>query len=636
MKGLFDLDYWPIYLGKKLKAFSIWFHKFKDFTNLTIPLRFLWFLLTRKKARKNKLKTPLPDYIGYWRYLIFKQNKKIQFKTVVTFALISLLFFGATSLGAVYFFKHARADQFARTAKSALQNKDFRTAFLTAHSAHLIKKEDINILRTLVSSAQAVDHFRSLEWSLKLANRADASLDDQMIYLRLCIEQKHYEEVINWLDQTTFPPERTLDSLYLRSMILALRDTEGEYEAIALIQACLSENPNDEKFCHLLWEISLKSSQENLIEEGLTHMRNKAEGRDNLAKHALRRLILHPSVSPNEKKEYSQKIWALPNCSLSDAVLSIHGSIGSKKLKGSLLMEFLSRQFDEVKTAESQELVISLLNQIGRSDTVVDLMKMKDNTTAFNKDKIISLIKASLSNGDTRLFRDLYYDHEELLTDIERKFFEILLRLKIGLTRDIGNEVIGLLQLAKPEEIETIRRFLFFIESDQTILSFVEQVHRKKIANQEVRYLLASCYQRLADQKNLYQVLSTTNLPAKIISFQGEQQTCYLKALNGLNLENCLRWAEHAFTKVPQSHALCYTLALCYLRMDDPSSALSVIRPLLLQPPPKCPSQRTIAAWTIMKNGQPKLALQWVPIEYEPYLLPPEREIIEEIMAVQL
>ena len=299
-------------------------------------------------------------------------------------------------------------------------------------------------------------------------------------------------------------------------------------------------------------------------------------------------------------------------------------------------MEFLSRQFDEVKTAESQELVISLLNQIGRSDTVVDLMKMKDNTTAFNKDKIISLIKASLSNGDTRLFRDLYYDHEELLTDIERKFFEILLRLKIGLTRDIGNEVIGLLQIAKPEEIETIRRFLFFIESDQTILSFVEQVHRKKIANQEVRYLLASCYQRLADQKNLYQVLSTTNLPAKIISFQGEQQTCHLKALNGLNLENCLRWAENAFTKVPQSHALCYTLALCYLRMDDPSSALSVIRPLLLQPPPKCPSQRTIAAWTIMKNGLPKLAQQWVPIEYEPYLLPPEREIIEEIMAVQL
>ena len=90
-------------------------------------------------------------------------------------------------------------------------------------------------------------------------------------------------------------------------MILALRDTEGEYEAIALIQACLSENPNDEKFCHLLWEISLKSSQENLIEEGLTHMRHKAEGRDNLAKHALRRLILHPSVPPNEKKRIFPK-----------------------------------------------------------------------------------------------------------------------------------------------------------------------------------------------------------------------------------------------------------------------------------------------------------------------------------------
>ena len=261
---------------------------------------------------------------------------------------------------------------------------------------------------------------------------------------------------------------------------------------------------------------------------------------------------------------------------------------------------------------------------------------MKNDPGIFNKEKIISLIKSSLSNGDTQLFRNLYYDHEELLTDTERKFFELLLRLKLGIKKEIGQEVVGLLKKAKPAEVETIRRFLFFIDSDQTILSFVEQVHRKKFANQEVRYLLASCYQRLADQKNLHQVLSSTQLPDKIISFQGEQQTCYLKALNGLGLENCLRWAEHAFPKVPQSHALRYTLALCYLRMDDPSSALSVIRPLLIQPPPNCPSQRTIAAWTMFKNGQPELAQQWVPLEYEPYLLPPEREIIREIMAVQL
>ena len=636
MKGLFDLDYWPIYLGKKLKALSIWFKSFKNFKKITIPLRFIWFVLIRKPVRKKKFKIPFSDHLPYWRHLILKQNKKIPVKKIGMLALILLPFLVTAVFGSMYFFKQARADQFARTAKSAMEKKDFRTAFLTAHSAHLMKQEDVTILRTLVSSAQAVDHFRVLEWSLKLANRADASLDDQMLYLRICIEQKRYAEVMNWLDQADFPPERNLDALYLRSMLLALRDPEGEHEAVALIQACLSENPNDEKFCHLLWEISLKSTQENLIEQGLTHMRNKAEGRNNLAKYALRRLILHPDVSTEDKKKYSQKIWALPNRSLSDAVLSIHGSIGTSKLKGSLLMEFLSRQFDEVKTAESQELVISLLNQIGRSDTVVDLIKMKNDPGIFNKEKIISLIKSSLSNGDTQLFQNLYYDHEELLTDTERKFFELLLRLKLGIKKEIGQEVVGLLKKAKPAEVETIRRFLFFIESDQTILSFVEQVHRKKFANQEVRYLLASCYQRLADQKNLHQVLSSTQLPDKIISFQGEQQTCYLKALNGLGLENCLRWAEHAFPKVPQSHALRYTLALCYLRMEDPSSALSVIRPLLRHPPPNCPSQRTIAAWTMFKNGQPELAQQWVPLEYEPYLLPPEREIIREIMAVQL
>lgn len=636
MKGLFDLDYWPIYLGKRIKALSLWFKSFRNFKKVTTPLRYICFSFRNRSKNKINLRFPLSGHLSYWRHILRKKNQTLPLKKLGIIALISLpvLIFGLFL--SLSLFKEARAGQFARTAKSAMETNDFRTAFLTAHKAHLMKHEDINILRTLVSSSAAVNHFRSLEWSLKLATRPDASLDDQMNYLRNCIEQNKYTEVMDWLDRTEFAPERELDAVYLRAMLLCLRDAEGEHEAIALIRACINESPMDEKFCHLLWEISLKSEQESLMDEGLTHMQEKAEGSDSLAKHAMRRLILHPKVTEQNKKIHAAKLWSLPNRSLSDAILSIHGSIGRKRLKGSLLMEFLERQFDEVKASETQQVIISLLNQIGRTATVVDLMKMKKSTHSFDKERVISLIKSSLSNGDTNLFRNLYFDHEELLTPTERKFFELLLRLKIGVKKDIGNEVAAILEEANPDEMETIRRFLFLIESDQTIVSFANHVRRQNIANQEVKYLLINCYQRLADQESLVQLLTSTQLPEKFHSFKGEQQTCYLKALNGLDLENCLRWAEHTFSKVPQSHALRYTLALCYLRLDDPSSAFSIIRPLISQSLPNCPSQRTVAALTMLHNGEPELARKWAPVDYQPFLLPQEREIVKEILAVQL
>ena len=636
MKGFFDLDYWPIYLGKKIKALSLWFKSLGNFKKVTMPLRYIWFTIRHRPKNKKRFRFPLSGHLSYWRYILRKKNQKLPLKKLGIIALFSLpvLIFGIFL--SLYLFKEARADQFARTAKSAMEINDFRTAFLTAHKAHLMMHEDISILRTLVSSSAAINHFRNLEWSLKLANHSDASLDDQMNYLKYCIEQNKYREVMDWLDQAEFAPERKLDALYLRAMLLCLRDAEGEHEAIALIRECLNESPKEEKFCHLLWEISLKSEQESLMDEGLTHMQEKAEGSDILAKHATRRLILHPKLTAEDRKTYAAKLWSLPNRSLSDAILSIHGSIGQKRLKGSLLMEFLGRQFDEVKASGTQQVIISLLNQIGRTDTVVDLMKMKRSTHSFDKERIISLIKSSLSNGDTTLFRNLYFDHEELLTPTEREFFELLLRLKIGVKKEIGNEVTSLLEQANPDEMETIRRFLFLIESDQIIISFAKQVRRQNLANQEVKYLLINCYQRLADQENLVQLLGSTQLPEKFHSFKGEQQTCYLKALNKLDLENCLRWAEHAFSKVPQSHALRYTLALCYLRLDDPSSALSIIRPLLSHSLPNCPSQRTVAALTMLRNGEPELAQKWAPIDYQSFLLPQERAMIEEILAVQL
>jgi len=636
MKGLFDLDYWPIYLGKKIKALSLWFKSLRNFKKVTMPFRYIWFRIRHRPKNKKNFRLPLAGHLSYWRHILRRKNQKLPLKKWGIIALFSLPVLIIGIFLSLYFFKEARADQFARTAKSAMEINDFRTAFLTAHKAHLMKHEDINILRTLVSSSAAVNHFRNLEWSLKLANRPDASLDDQMNYLRYCIEQNKYREVMNWLDQTEFAPDRKLDAVYLRAVLLCLRDAEGEHEAIALIRACLNESPTDEKFCHLLWEISLNSEQESLMDEGLAHMQEKAEGSDSLAKHAMRRLILHPKVTAENKKIHAAKLWSLPNRSLSDAILSIHGSIGRKRLKGSLLMEFLEREFDEVKASGTQQVIISLLNQIGRTSTVIDLMKMKEGTHSFDKERIISLIKSSLSNGDTTLFRNLYFEHEELLTSTERRFFELLLRLKIGIKNEIGDEVASLLKQANPEEMETIRRFLFFIESDQTIVSFANQVRRQNLANQEVRYLLINCYQRLADQENLVQLLASTHLPEKFHSFRGEQQTCYLKALNGLDLGNCLRWAEHAFSKVPQSHALRYTLALCYLRLDDPSSALSIIRPLLSQSLPNCPSQRTVAALTMLRNGEPELAQKWAPVDYQPFLLPQEREIVKEILAVQL
>jgi len=140
MKGLFDLDYWPIYLGKKIKALSLWFKSLRNFKKITMPLRYIWFRIRHRPKNKNKFRLPLSGHLSYWRHILRKKNQKLPLKRLGIMALISLpiLIFGIFL--SIYLFKEARADQFARTAKSATEINDFRTAFLTAHKAHLMKQ----------------------------------------------------------------------------------------------------------------------------------------------------------------------------------------------------------------------------------------------------------------------------------------------------------------------------------------------------------------------------------------------------------------------------------------------------------------------------------------------------------------
>jgi len=114
-------------------------------------------------------------------------------------------------------------------------------------------------------------------------------------------------------------------------------------------------------------------------------------------------------------------------------------------------------------------------------------------------------------------------------------------------------------------------------------------------------------------------------------NLSGERQTCILKSFYGQDLNDCLRWAEVAFTSNPQNLATRYALALCYLKIGETNQAFSLLVPYFNSTPPLCPTQRLIGALTLHRSNRNQQALAWSPIRHRSLLIDAERELLAEI-----
>jgi hypothetical protein len=639
MNPLFTKFFWKLHFRRKKAEWNVFLIESKKRLSKNKFKYLLWLLKRNPKNSRFAVKKVKKRWLFYKpRYIgiFLKSSKKPRW------AIIGFTFFLVGILGTVVILvslpllKELKYHRFEKASLSAFENGDYSTALLTSQTCFLIKPDNTDPLEILVNSAEKLKHPRLSEWSKKLAEHKDATKEDKISWIERCLDLRDFgsAELAIQSFAEAFPGDE--DTIYYSCLIERFQsDEQATFRAFTLAQENLEKFPHSEKIHSVFWDICLNSNQVYFFEQGLINLKEKARLKSNLGKLAIRRLLQIPDLPDEERKKWASQMWEMENPSLLDAILCLDASYGNKNMNLKSFLFILGQEFESLVREENEEDLATILNRVGRPEMTKELLSLKKIPASENKEIFKETIRSALHKKQPKLVSDLLLACRTFLSANEQDFFTYLLNQNKQPEKTEQQVIEKLLNRSNADELESYRQFLSFFETPNFLIVYLEEINSRQPTHQGIKYLLANCYQRTGNFKKLKSIIDRTFLPAQVQQFSGEQQTCVLKALYQMDLENCKKWAEDAVLKYPMSQSAKYTLALSYLRLDSPQSAKAILRPLLFEPPPSCPTQRIIGSTTLLRNNLPKLAKKWAPIEHQDLLIDSELELLAEILAVK-
>ena len=644
MNPYFEKLFWKTYFRRKKKEAAVFYRdgvrKLKD------PETYKYFRWRLLKDRKKKRKTPTNKKRKRWLFykprflkIFFKSSKKPRWFLIgSTLTVVSLI---AAAIIVISFpiLKEYKFRKFEKTARAAFKNEDFHTSLLTSLTAHLAIPQDLGILRILVNSAKKLSHPRFMEWAQTLENHPSATVDDRLIYCRACIEKADWDEAERLLANIPNDDSTDEEYCYLLCQVYLADEELGEMKAFDIAYKFLQEKSDSLKISEFFWDLCLRSEQNFFYEEGLKNLKAGANSKGEISRAAHRRLLRLPHFSQEQKKHWANQLWKSGQPTLMDALLCLDATYGNGKLDLDNLLFVLGQEFRQLHQPEKKKELAQMLNQLGRPELARELIGQIAQIQTINpdefKERMLSTIKTAAFGQKIDLAREISLEIGPTLSKNERVFFN---RLLSGEDKNHSEEsdLFGeLFADANNEELENFRQFAVFFNQPQIIVSYLEELEKRKPKHVGIKYILISCYQRLGEFDKLQKILARTELPTEVIHFSGEHQTCIFKSLYGLELETCKVWAENALAEYPQSPSLRFTLALIYMKMGESQSARALISPYWSTTPPSCPTQRLIGAWTLAESNLHEEAKKWAPVNSLSLLTDVEKVILEKILSIK-
>lgn len=628
----FTKYFWKTWYKKKKKAWQVFIFETKKKYRSKITYKYVFWKITKtdKKKKKFNFRISFPISRRKISFLLKTNYKPWWWNSMITITVLVLLglptaYFGYPKLKEYKFYK------FKKTALAALQSDDLQTALLTSQAAYLLNREDFPNLKNLVESAEKLNHPRHLEWLKILANHQEAGANDHRNYINALLQNRWLSDAETWLTQhaSSFPEK---DRIFYQCLILPSKGEESKFRAIQIGLEYISQNPGISPLSEYIWDLSLQSQQIYFYEEAVKQMIESAKINSSLTAPALRRLLKTQTGSLDKRKEWAKKLWSMEDLSLLDAILCLNASFGKKVINGNSILYVLQKDFPELSTQEAKDKLVTLLNQVGRPETAQHILENAETNTTRTKKIFLQTIQSALQHQDNDLARDLIDQTIPVLSPTEKIFFDHLLEEVLS-KRGLSSEHLAkLFEECNEQELETIRMFLRFFQTPDFLLSFIEQMEILKPDQIGLKYLLATSYHRTGEFSKLQEIIRRTPLPETVGDIAGERQTCIQKALYGMEIEACTKWAETAFSQSPESLANRFTLALCYLQKNDHQNARSLLAPILQGTPPLCPTQRIIGALTLYRNGADEMAKKWAPVKHISLLTDAEKKLLGEIM----
>jgi hypothetical protein len=562
---------------------------------------FVWRFRQKAKVEKHaktvqasspKVKTG--DRMGEWAFLLLSPNKPASI-WMLQLGLVLLVLTPIAAIG-YHMARSWRIDNLHEASIAALKEKDLVTAWRTAHAAHLMRPQNIEILRVLRDASETLGHPRALEWSLKLSEHKKVTPDDQLALARLAIsmgERSIAEKVHASYIQKPGWDRMEADSL--RLFLAISRGRSAKPEALVLARGLLQRGCRSIEVCQAYWALCLDELDPALAPEGLAHMQTFIEEKDDLGRSALRHLLRSRKIEGPERIDYARKLWQFPNPTQKDALLYMDAVHHGKQFPAGSLQEYFK----------------------GKSESFASPMNVVDLTHSL----------AWL--GRRKDAADFYLSQEQdRLSQVEVNFLNSMFANKINDSGKVDEILARTIENATSRDLDALRQLIPLHTTPNAMVSLLERMEREVDSPVGVRHLLALCYQRLGRGGDLEDLLTRTPLPSLNPSPQVAEQTCRLKALYRQDVPACRRLAEKLVSSYPQTVSYRYLLALCYHLSERPGEAYTLLKPHLSGELPACPSQRLVGALSFAGVGLNEDAFHWMPLKNKEMLLEPEKELL--------
>ena len=580
-----------------------------------------------QKAKEVQSANSKPSIRHRWKFWLFQWKlPRKPLSVLVVRSLLVLMALAPLAIPIYYGLRIWRIDNFLDASVVALSNNELVTAWRTAHAAHLMEPDDIEILRALRNASEKANHPRSIEWSLKLVEHPEATDDDRLRFVELAVDRSERELAEQQLAQLERNDASRMKTDYLRLVLTLSRGQAAKPEALTLARTMLARGSTTLETYRLYWGLCLDSGNSAHTKEGLAHLRQTAKRNDELGREALRHLLKTKALSKTEYRDCARRLWTFRKPTRTDALLCLHAVFIGKPLPIEKLQPFLAKRFGPLSDPDETRQIAKALSELGRPKTAEALLLAETNATR-RASLLPELLRARILSKRHDEAAVILQDDNTSLSLSENLFFGSLLAQKNKQNEQAEAFLARSFERATSSDLATIRQFIPLHDDPDAVIALLEHLEKEELAPPGIRYLLAICYQRLGKSEALEKILARTPIPS-IDSSPAAEQTCRLKTLYGQDLPACRRLAENLVTRHPATASYRYTLALCYLASGNPRDAHAIIGPYLDAGPPVCPSQRLVGAVTLAAANRKTDAIRWAPYAHKDLLLKPERNLL--------
>jgi hypothetical protein len=580
-----------------------------------------------EKAKAIHASTSKKNLRQRWKFWLFQWKlPRKPFSVLAVRSLLVLMALAPLAIPVYYGLRIWRIDNFLEASVVALANNELITAWRTAHAAHLMEPDDIEILRALRNASGEAKHPRSIEWSLKLVGHPEATDDDRLRFVELAVDRGKRELAEQQLAQLERNGASRMKTDYLRLILTLSRGQAAKPEAFALARSMLARGSATLETYRLYWSLCLDPSYPSLANEGMSHLRQTAKHNDELGREALRQLLRTKAITKNEYRDCARRLWQFPQPTRNDALLCINAAYFGKTLPIDKLRSLLAERFGPFTDPEETHKIAKVLSELGRPKTAEALLLAETNATR-RASFLPELLRARVLSKRHEEAAVTLRDGNTSLSPSENLFFGSLLAQKNKKTEQAQALLARSFERATSSDLATIRQFIPLHDNPNAVVTLLERLEKDEHTPTGFRYLLATCYQRLGRNDALEKILARTPIPSSDTAPAAEQ-TCRLKTLYGQDLPACRRLAENLVTRHPATVSYRYTLALCYLTSGSPHDAHAILGPYLYATPPVCPSQRLVGAVTLAAVDRKADAIRWAPYAHKDLLLKPERNLL--------